>query len=170
MPNTQRIYGVMPATVTQVDDPVGEGRVLVEFPWMEGDTQGYWAPIATIMAGNERGMWYQPEVGDEVLLAFDQGVMTNPYIVGFLWNGAQRPPSNDRHLRLIRSVNGHEIAIYDPPPSAGDQGYIRLKDAHNNVVELSNGSISIRSTGAITINAPQVIINGRPVGPAPRPI
>jgi uncharacterized protein involved in type VI secretion and phage assembly len=160
----------MPAVVKKVEDEAGEGRVLVEFPWMEGSTQSYPAAVASLMAGGGRGAWFMPEEGDEVLVAFDQGQVEHPYIVGFLWNGAQRPPTNDRQMRMIRSVNGHEIVIYDPDPEAGDQGYIRLQDAHGNLVELANGSITIRSAGAIQIQAPQVVINGRPVGPAPRPI
>src|ERR671927_452964 len=109
-----RVYGVISARVTDVDDPEGLGRVKVEFPWMEGKNETYYAPIATLMAGGDRGSFYMPEVGDEALVAFDQGDVNHPYIVGFLWNGAEKPPVTDRHRRIIRSVNGHEIEIYDP--------------------------------------------------------
>ena len=162
-----RVYGVMPGKVKKVKDPQGEGRVLVEFSWMEGNNQSYWAPIATLMSGGGRGAWFQPEVGDEVLVAFDRGDVNHPYIVGFLWNGGDRPPTTDPHLRLIRSVNGHEIAIYDPDIQNGDAGYIRLQDRHGNLIELANGRISIRGVAAIEINAPTILINGRPVSLAP---
>lgn len=165
-----RIYGVVVAQVVSVDDPQGEGRVKVRYPWLSGNNQGYWAPVATLMAGSDRGTWFMPEDDDEVLVAFDQGDVEHPYIVGFLWNGADRPPSNDRHLRLIRTVNGHEIAIYDPAISGGDAGYIRIQDAHGNRIELSNANITIQGVAMIQINAPTVIINGRPVAPAPSPI
>jgi uncharacterized protein involved in type VI secretion and phage assembly len=153
-----------------VDDPQGEGRVKVRYPWMPGNNEGYWAPVATTMAGGGRGTWFMPEDNDEVLIAFDQGDVRHPYIIGYLWNGEDEPPSNDRNLRLIRTVNGHEIALYDPSISGGDTGYIRIRDAHGNQIELSNANITIQSVGTITINAPTVIINGRPVAPAPRPI
>jgi uncharacterized protein involved in type VI secretion and phage assembly len=165
-----REYGVVIGKVESVKDPQGEGRILVEFPWMEGKSQSYWAPPATLMSGGGRGSWFMPEKGDEVLIAFDHGDVNHPFIIGFLWNGVDKPPSNDPNLRLIRTVNGHEIALYDPTISGGDQGYIRLKDAHGNVVELSNARISIRSKGSIDIEAPNVTINGRPVAPQPRPI
>ena len=48
--------------------------------------------------------------------------------------------------------------------------YIRLKDAQGNQIELANGRISISSIANITINAPSVVINGRPVAPSPSPI
>ena len=38
------------------------------------------------------------------------------------------------------------------------------------MVELANAAITIRSLGTITINAPNVVINGRPVIIAPSPI
>jgi uncharacterized protein involved in type VI secretion and phage assembly len=160
----------MPGKVKQVEDEAGEGRVLVEFPWMEGNTQCYPAAMASLMSGAGCGTWFPPQVGDEVLVAFDQGLITQPYIVGFLWNGEQRPPTTDIQTRMIQSVNGHQIVIYDPTPESGDQGYIRLQDAHGNIIELANGSIIIHSPGAIVLDSPQVVINGRPVGPAPRPI
>jgi uncharacterized protein involved in type VI secretion and phage assembly len=165
-----REYGVVVGTVASVADPAEEGRIQVEFPWMEGRNKHFWAPPATMMSGGGRGSWFMPEKGDEVLVAFDHGSVDHPYIIGFLWNGADKPPSNDPQLRVLRTVNGHEIAFYDPAASAGDQGYLRLKDAHGNVVELANASVSITSVGSIDISAPNVTINGRPVTPQPRPI
>src|SRR5579872_1368435 len=120
-----RIYGVVIALVTDVNDPDGQGKVRVNYPWL-GESDGYWARVATLMAGRNRGSWYMPEVDDEVLVAFEHGDVAHPYIVGFLWNGRDKPPSSDPHLRLIRTVNGHEIAIYDPPVQSGDQGYIQI--------------------------------------------
>src|SRR6478609_7184664 len=109
-----RINGVVVGIVKSVEDPQAEGRVRVEFPWMGGNNQGYWAPVATLMSGGGRGSWFMPELEDEVLVAFDQGDVNHPFIIGFLWNGRDRPPVTDPHRRLIRSVNGHEIEIYDP--------------------------------------------------------
>ena len=164
------ISGVVVGRVTSVNDPDGEGKIEVEFPWMGGQNRHHWAPAATLMSGGGRGSWFMPEVGDEVLVAFDRGHIDHPYIIGFLWNGADRPPSDDPHLRLIRSVNGHEIAIYDPGLAGGDAGYIRLQDAHGNMVELGNAQITIRSVAALTITAPTVTINGRLVAPLATPI
>jgi uncharacterized protein involved in type VI secretion and phage assembly len=104
------------------------------------------------------------------LIAFEHGKFDHPYVVGFLWNGADLPPKRDQHLRLIKSVNGHQIALYDPPPSGGDKGYVRVEDAHGNRVELANGRMTITGVGTIQIQAPVVTINGRPVAPVGPPI
>lgn len=163
-----KIYGVVTGKVTSEPDELG--RVRLQLPWLGGKDDTYLAPIATLMTGAERGSWVMPEIGDDALVAFEQGDVEHPYVIGFLWNGEARPPSTDRQLRLIHSVNGHEIAIYDPDIAAGDMGYVQIRDAQGNEVVLANATVTIRSVGTINIQAPNVIINGRPVLPAPRPI
>jgi len=115
-----------------------------------------------------------PEVGDEVLVSFNQEDVSHPYIIGFLWNGQDTPPTSDTHLRTIRSVNGHEIQLYDPPVTGGDEGYIRMQytrgDGSINKVEINNTSILIESDSAISITAPTVTINGRLVVLSAEPI
>jgi uncharacterized protein involved in type VI secretion and phage assembly len=165
-----KVYGVVPAEVVDVEDPQGEGRVLIRYKNLPEDNEGHWAPVATMMAGAERGTWYRPVVGDEVLATFEQGDVNHPYVIGYLWNGAQKPPSDDNHLRLIHSVNGHKISLYDPAISGGDTGHVSIEDAHGNRITLQNAMISIESVAVVQINAPSVIINGRIVAPIPNPI
>lgn len=162
------IHGVVIGIVKEID--ATNAAVIVEFPWMSPPQRSYWAPIAAPMSGRGRGMYYMPELEDEALVAFDHGKFDHPYVLGFLWNGKDTPPSSERRLRLIHSVNGHEIGIYDPEPSAGDKGFIRIRDAHGNQVELANGRISIHAVGSLELRAPNVTINGRLVAPVGRPI
>lgn len=166
-----RIYGVVTGSVTAVDDASGMGRVKLNMPWLGGENEMPYAPVATLMAGPGRGSWFMPEVGDEVLVAFEQGDVNHPYIIGYLWNGAQNPPETDRHKRVIKSVNGHMIIIDDKVSAGdGDTGSIEIRDALGNSIKLENGDITIRGMGTIMIAAPNVIINGRPVSLAPTPI
>jgi uncharacterized protein involved in type VI secretion and phage assembly len=160
----------VPGIVIGVVKQVRPGQVILEFPWMDQSYRTDWVPIAAPMAGKKRGMFLMPEVEDEVVVAFDHGNFDHPFVIGFLWNGVDTPPTDDIQLRLFHSVNGHEIAIYDPAVSGGDQGFIRLKDAHGNVIELANGQITIRGVGVINIQAPNVTINGRVVAPIGPPI
>lgn len=162
--------GVVTGLVIDVHDPDGQGRIRVRFPFMGGQNDSYWAPIATLMSGSGRGSWFMPEVGDEVLVAFNQDDPEHPHVLGYLWNGQDKPPESDPNMRLIRSVNGHEIRLYDPSPSSGDHGYVQIKDAHGNSIELANARISITSVAVVEINAPMVTINGRVVAPVGGPI
>jgi uncharacterized protein involved in type VI secretion and phage assembly len=153
------IAGVVPGIVINLEDPENLGRVQLNLPGLVEVSN--WARVAAPMAGPGRGFQFMPEIGDEVLVAFQNGDIQYPYILGYLWNGEERPPSEDPQLRLMRSKNGHEIAIYDPEIDQGDKGYIQLKDAHGNLIRLANASIKISCVGTIEINAPNIFINER---------
>lgn len=162
--------GVVIGIVKSLDDPEGEGRIKVEFPWLGEGKKSAWAPVAASFGGSNRGMFFAPEPEDEALLCFEHSDFNHPYIVGFLWNGSDRPPTDDPRLRLIRSLNGHEIALHDPDVAQGDQGHVRMTGASGDEVRIENTGITITSRGTININAPNLILNGRPVVPMPNPI
>ena len=161
--------GIAIGKVTDVNDPEQLGRVKLAFPWAAEAVQ-LWAPVVSSMAGGERGWFVMPEVDDEVAVAFDQGQFDHPYVIGFLWNKQQKPPSSDPRQRMFRSKNGHCIRFIDSPEQAGDKGSIVIEDAHGNTIVLSNTHVSITSRGAVQINAPTVSISGRPVRPVGPPI
>jgi len=169
-----QMKGVVTGQVLSVNDPDQQGRVQVSLPFLGGQNQSYWAPVATFMSGGGRGAWFMPQIGDEVLVAFNQDDPAHPHVLGFLWNGQDSPPQTDPRLRVIRSLNGHEIRIYDAETEGGDSGYIRLQyargDGSVNIVEVANAGITIRSDSAVQIIAPNVTINGRVVSAAPSPI
>ena len=109
----RRYPGVVVGIVIRVDDPSGEGRIQVKFPWLP-DTREYpWAPLATPLTGGGRGMFFMPEPEDEVLVAFEHGDFDHPFIVGFLWNGVDRPPESDPKNRIIVTPGGHTLRFED---------------------------------------------------------
>jgi uncharacterized protein involved in type VI secretion and phage assembly len=143
-----RIYGVVTGIVEDVDDPVGEGRIRVRFPWLPGENQSYWAPVATLMSGNGRGSWVMPEVGDEALVAFEQGDVNHPFVLGFLWNGRDRPPNDEQtvSIRRLKTVSGHVLEFDDRP----GQEKVLLQTAGGQKVELLDvplGKITIQTSG-----------------------
>lgn len=103
--------GVMVGLVKDVDDPAGQGRVQLSLPTL-GIVSG-WAPVATAMAGDDRGSWLRPEVGDEALVGFDHGDIDHPYVLGYLWNGQDKPPETDRQNRVIKTPGGHQLRFED---------------------------------------------------------
>ena len=111
-----RWYGAFPALVTDIKDPDGQGRVKISLPW-SADTAGakyeYWARLATLMGGNNRGSWFIPDVNDEVLVVFEGGDPRRPYVIGALWNGSDSPPESmdgagNNYKKVLRSRNGDE--------------------------------------------------------------
>lgn len=139
--------GVLVATVESCDDPEGQGRIKLKYTWMQGEPESAWAPIAAPMAGPSRGMWFMPEVGDEVLVAFEKGNFDDPFVVGFLWSGVHHPPDNDPAHRVIVTPGGHQLRFEDND----SKKKVILKTAGNHSVVLSDeagaSKISITSNG-----------------------
>ncbi|MFL6293947.1 MAG: phage baseplate assembly protein V [Thermoanaerobaculia bacterium] len=114
---TGRVYGVVSGVVTNNQDPEGMGRVKVSFPWLSEAHESNWARVVTPMAGNERGWYTLPEVGDEVLLAFEHGQVERPCVLGALWNGKDKPPADNgdgkNNIRIFKSRSGHVVKLDD---------------------------------------------------------
>jgi phage baseplate assembly protein V len=146
-----RVYGVVVAVVTSVDDDQQLGRVRVRFSF-GGRTESAWARIASPWAGpKQRGAYFVPEVDDEVLVAFADGNLGHPYVLGFLWSQPSPPPqtSPKAGVSVIRSARGHRIEIDD------NKGLITLRTKGDTCVVLddSTGKVTIDAKGAIKINS-----------------
>lgn len=138
---------VVVGIVTNNQDPDGMGRVKLQFPWLDENTESNWARIATPMAGGDRGMVFIPEVNDEVLVAFEQGDMNRPYVLGSLWNGEDSPPETNsdgrNNIRKIRSRSGHEIIFNDNDASRQEKLEIHTNAGHTISLNDSSGQEKI---------------------------
>jgi phage baseplate assembly protein gpV len=159
-----RIAGVVSGVVSSVDDPASAGRVLVQFDWMVGAPQSYWARVAAPMAGGKRGAFFAPEISDEVLVSFDHGDVSHPYIVGYCWSNADQPPFGARQKqRGITTVLGHKLLFDDDASSsaitlATPAGYALTLDETNQKISVASAagvSVSIDDTASsITLSLP----------------
>jgi uncharacterized protein involved in type VI secretion and phage assembly len=154
--------GFVIGKIVEVKDPEGQGRVKVRYPHLS-DTLTEWASVSSIMAGTSRGCFFMPEIDDEVLVAPQQGDWNHPFVIGFVWNPVQAPPSQDHRQRMICSTNQHKLIFLDSTPNGGNQGGIVITDAHQNMITMTAWGISISSPGTITINGSTVSIQGRTV-------
>lgn len=173
------IKGVAIALVTQNKDDEKACRVKVRFPWHEKSTESYWARIAAPMAGKDRGVVMIPEVGDEVLVAFEREDLRFPYILGALWNGQDTPPiANDdgkNDKRIIQSRKKHYLLFDD-----GDRGVVELshekkrkirfdddgfvvEDEKGNTVKVdsNSGAMTIEAKGQLNIKAASITIEAQ---------
>ena len=143
----RRIEGIVLGIVTNNQDPENMGRVKVKFPWLEDSDESYWARVATLMAGNDRGTFFLPEVEDEVLVAFDHGDINHPYVMGTLWNGVDTPPETNENgknnIRKIKSRSGHEIVFDDNDEEMKEKIEIRTNAGHVIVLDDSAGGEKI---------------------------
>jgi len=162
-----RIYGVVTAIVTNNEDPDGMARIKLKFPWMgeAKESETHWARIATFMGGNERGSYFIPEVDDEVLVAFENGDINHPYMIGALWNGKDKPTEkNDdgkNNIRSFTSRSGHKITFDDKDgeekviiADSSEKRTITF-DVKEKIIEIKNdedkGEIKIISKGKISV-------------------
>ena len=171
------VKGVAIALVTQNNDDEKLCRVKVSYPWHDQPRESYWARLSVPMAGNDRGVVMIPEVGDEVLVAFEREDLRFPYILGGLWNGKDKPPitnddgNNDK--RIIKSRDGHYL-LYNDNSSTGEvilthkkgrkisftkDGWA-VEDENGNKVEVqtNSGQMSIEAKGQLNIKAASVTI------------
>lgn len=112
-----QVNGIIIGLVADLEDPENLGRIRVKFPYL-GDQLSDWARLVTPMAGKDRGMFFRPEVDDEVLVAFELGDVRRPYVLGSLWSSADTPPPDDgqakqNNWRFIKSRNGHIVKLDD---------------------------------------------------------
>lgn len=167
-------YGLIVGIVTDVDDPQQQGRIQVRFPTLPGQNRSHWAPVVSLMAGNERGGYFMPEVGDEAVVAFEHGNPERPYVLGFVWNGVDAPPTTSVQERMIKTRNGHAIRFLDTTPDGANLGALVIEDAHGNRITLCNGKINIKSVGVLEVDAPVIVLKGpgyqRVVTPNSNPI
>ena len=151
-----RIDGVVVAVVTNNEDEEGLGRVKVRFPWLSDADESQWARVASFMAGANRGACFLPEVDDEVLVAFEQGDVRFPYVIGALWNGKDAPPvKNDdgkNNVRVIKSRSGH-VVRFDDAESAERIEIIDKTTNNKIVIDSAQNTVSISSDQDITLSA-----------------
>jgi uncharacterized protein involved in type VI secretion and phage assembly len=112
-------YGVEVGIVTNVKDPDQLGRIKVQLPRLPDGPETYWARVAQPAAGANRGFYWIPEIGDEVLVAFELGEVNCPFVIGALWNGVDKPPNgayrDDNSVRMIQTRSGHKVILDDKP-------------------------------------------------------
>jgi len=175
---SNKIMGVVIGLVTDLQDPKKLGRVKVRFPWAIGDsnpqaTEGAWARMAIIGGGKDRGIYFSPEVDDEVLISFEHGDINRPFIVGALWNKKDPVPkgkfvsSNMKTIdrRIIRSRSGHTIILDD---TAGEEKISIIDKTKKNSIEIdskantmkivSAGDLMIDTGGKFIVNSKQDIV------------
>ena len=117
--SNRRFAGIMVGIVTNIEDPDNLGRVKVRLlNRSTPDHETDFIRVMTPMAGSNWGMFFLPEVGDEVLVAFGDGDISRPYVLGSLWNKNNTQPAKveeggKNNTRIIKSKEGHTISFSD---------------------------------------------------------
>ncbi|MDI9309679.1 MAG: type VI secretion system Vgr family protein [Limnohabitans sp.] len=140
------LSGTQPATVTDNNDPQGLGRVKVKFAWQREENSP-WLRMTNPHAGGGKGMYFIPEIGEEVQIGFENNNAEKPFVLGAVYNGNERSgyatAGNDN--KVIHSRSGTKIILNDA------QGSVFVEDPSGNIWTLDG-------QGTIRAKAPKDII------------
>jgi uncharacterized protein involved in type VI secretion and phage assembly len=138
------------AMVTDNYDPKGLGRVRVKFHWMDGAEKTPWIRVTTPHGGANKGMFFMPEIGEEVIVGFEGDSPTKPYILGSVYNGkANTTFSNDGNdVKALQTRSGTKLIMNDK------EGSVLVEDKDGNSILLDGaGNITVKSNKTVTIDA-----------------
>jgi len=174
---TSAMPGVTIGVVTNTKDKDGLSRVKVKFPWLPkfkgAEIESSWARLSAPMAGKQRGFMFMPAVNDEVLVAFENGDPSAPYILGGLWNGKDKSPltaeeaSKDGKTtkHIIKTGSGHVIILDDTASKESisitdktTKNMIIISSKDNTITIKSDKDIVLEAKGKITMKATQDIL------------
>ena len=146
------VNGLHVAIVSQLEeDPAGEYRVLIKMPIVDNESQGVWARVATLDAGDNRGSFFRPEIGDEVIVGFLNDNPNDPVILGMLHSSAKPAPiepADDNHEKGFITREQLKLMFND------DLRSIELETPNGNKITLSDyeGVIEVVDEMAIKLH------------------
>ena len=174
------IQGLYNATVKQIDnDPENEYRILLDLPLLDPAGKGVWARLTNFYSTKDAGVFFLPELGDEVIVGFLNQDPRYPVILGSVYSAKHKPfsslePNQENSKKAIVS-RSHLCVMFDDKdvvltlktPNKNtitlddNKGQISITDQNKNSIVMSDSGIEIESPKSITIQAEQnVTIKG----------
>ncbi|MDR6979790.1 phage protein D [Streptomyces sp. 3330] len=170
--NGLNLPGTANALVTDVSDPLKQGRVKLQFPWLDDAYVSDWTRVVQ-WGGKRGGSIFPLDVGDEVLVGFDRGALDHPYVIGGLYNGRDKPtpvkdvPLHDgarqrasRHTLSDREGNRVDLLSQRTGGKQGvrltsgdDKLVINLDRAQTEITVDSKGAVSITGSRSVSVKA-----------------
>lgn len=160
-----KVSGLQVGVVTSNEDPDGEHRVRVRLPLLGLSGDGLWARVTSLDAGDDRGFFFRPEIGDEVAVGFLGDDPCHPVILGMLHSSAKAAPlagSDDNHEKMFKSRSGMRVHFDDDKivmtldtPAGNsivlneDEKSLTLADQNGNKIKLDSDGIHLESAKAV---------------------
>ncbi len=122
-----RIFGVVVGEVVKNYSDSYPGRVCVKVHTRDEEANVLqWARVAMLSSGKEWGHYFLPEIGDQVLVAFEEGIIDRPYVIGCLQKANDKfltksAHENNQHKRIV-TRHGSSIEFEDIADDRGGDG------------------------------------------------
>lgn len=160
----RRFLGKYRGTVMQNEDPLDQGRLLVEIAGVTGIPPASWAMPCVPMADLACGIFPRPPIGAGVWVEFEQGDIDHPIWVGGYWSSTRVLPlaaqavvaalPTDPVITIETRTGG--ISIADTPLAA--LGTLCVRSGASSIVFTSAG-IQITAP-SVSIQTPSFAVNG----------
>lgn len=164
------INGLQTGIVTQLQsDPDGKNRIKVYLPVIHTGEEGIWTRVATLDAGKDRGSFFLPEIGDEVIVGFINDDPREAVVLGMVNSSAKPAPlqaADDNNIKgfvtrsKIKMLFDDDKKIYNLETPGGkkfilddDANETRIEDNNGNKITMDKDGIRIESLGKIEIKA-----------------
>lgn len=164
------IHGLHTGVVTKIhEDPDGEDRIKVRLPLINAEDEGIWARVACLDAGDKRGVFFRPELEDEVIVGFINDDPRYPVVLGMLNSSAKPAPltaeeennekgfitrsemkllfNDDKKIITLETPGGNKLVLDD------DDGSVLIEDKNGNKIKMSDEGITIESAKDINLKA-----------------
>lgn len=118
-----------------------------------------WIRLATNYASGDRGLYFVPEIGDEVYVDFEHGNPDRPYVSGARYHGNAKPEWSDpdNNLKAMKTRSGHTLLFND----AKGQESITINDKNGNkiFIDTAANNMTVTALQKMTFNATNVVYN-----------
>jgi Rhs element Vgr protein len=168
------VHGLQIGQVVQLEqDPEGEDRILVRLPTIDANNQGIWMRVASLDAGNQRGAFFRPEIGDEVIVGFVNDDPRDGVVLGMLHSSKNPAPivaKDTNHEKGFTTRSKMHIAFDDEKKRISidtpaknsivideSEKSIVITDQNNNTIKMTPSGIDIKSPKNITVDAGMVL-------------
>ncbi len=166
--------GPVLGVVTNNDDPNNQGRVKVKIPSLKDGEESNWARLVALGAGDKRGLQWQPEVGDEVLVLFEHGDIQKPLILGGLWSEKYPTPTSSGdclqdgkvNVRQIVTRTGTMLVLDDDANSVtianpDEKFLVKVSEKDKKVEIISDGDVAVEASKNATVTAQDVTVEAK---------
>jgi uncharacterized protein involved in type VI secretion and phage assembly len=153
------------------EDPDKEFRIKVILPGIDQKQGAVWARLAFPEAGKEHGYFFQPQVGDEVVVGFFNNDPRQAVVLGSLY-GSKNAPKDFKLTKdnfekgivtkkgvTIKFVDKEKASVFIETPKKNkillddDAEKIELSDQHGNKITMSKDGIILKSAKDVKIDA-----------------
>lgn len=141
------------ASVCDNKDPLHLGRIQVELALNGVPTKSDWLPLMTVQSGKGTGVWFVPELHDQVLVMFYDDHMQHGFVMGSLWNQKTKPPLGGQPTKKIIKTKSGSTLVFDDTKGK-EQIFLATKDEKCSITfDQKEKAITLKTEKAINITA-----------------